>query len=173
MYFHLCYYHICEQVWLIHWLLLCVCVWQVCPWQCVMNLCTQVCQGLMELWAAWLLEDSLSSACGRTSLLSPVVTQTHRHTGAVIICCLKYLMAVKWRCSYITNDVRWHLSTNLFWGMLFSSHCVYSNMHNSFRLRKSALPNKYLGYQECGVKSDKWNMWSYLLWWRLLNKRTA
>lgn len=148
MYFHLCYYHICEQVWLIHWLLLCVCVWQVCPWQCVMNLCTQVCQGLMELWAAWLLEDSSSSACGRTSLLSPVVTQTH--TGTVIICCLKYLMAVKWRCSYITNDVRWHLSTNLFWGMLFSSHCVYSNMHN----RKSTLPN--LGIRN--VVQEIWQM---------------
>lgn len=76
-------------------------------------------------------------------------TDTQTHTGTVIICCLKYLMAVKWRCSYITNDVRWHLSTNLFWGMLFSSHCVYSNMHN----RKSTLPNKYLGYQECGARN--------------------
>lgn len=170
MYFHLCYYHICEQVWLIHWLL------------CVAGLSMAVrheslysglsgfngalgCMAVGGFFIFSLWTDLFAIASGNTD------TQTH--TGTVIICCLKYLMAVKWRCSYITNDVRWHLSTNLFWGMLFSCHCVYSNMHNSFRLRKSALPNKYLGYQECGGKSDKWNMWSYLLWWRLLDKRTA
>lgn len=68
-------------------------------------------------------------------------TNTQTHTGTVIICCLKYLMAVKWCCSYITNDVRWHLSTNLFWGMLFSSHCVYSNVHNSYQTSTLGIRN--------------------------------
>ncbi|XP_031706845.1 uncharacterized protein LOC116385485 isoform X4 [Anarrhichthys ocellatus] len=48
--------------------------WLVYPWRCDMNLCTQACRGLMERWAAWLLEDSSSpSAGGLTSLPSPAV----------------------------------------------------------------------------------------------------
>ncbi len=59
----------------------CVCVSQVYPWRSVTAVCTQVCQVLMELWAAWLLEDSSSPLAGRPiSLPSPQVTYKHTHT---------------------------------------------------------------------------------------------
>nr|XP_040037617.1 urea transporter 2 isoform X3 [Gasterosteus aculeatus aculeatus] len=56
--------------------------WLVYPWRCVMNLCTQACQGLMDPWAAWLLEDSSSpSAGGHTSLPSPAPSSLRMPTS--------------------------------------------------------------------------------------------
>lgn len=76
-------------------------------------------------------------------------TDTQTHTGTVIICCLKYLMAVKWRCSYITNDVRWHLSTNLFWGMLLEK-APYQTSTLGIRNVVGNLTNGICGVTCCG-----------------------